>query len=169
MDTFRQLLISGQMALCAILSFGCLKPDGSTPHRPTRTHSPADSVAARVTQSPSAVTLRGQVRYDGSQPPSIRMLKPTKHQELAPPEVPGEGWYVDPESRGVRFAVVFLRPPTGKPLPAPSPEALALPPGSDGQPLEVQTLRMPNAQYEPRVLCLHPRQKLKLVNDGKFP
>ena len=104
--------------------------------------------------------LKGRVTYNGSGEPTVQMLKPTKDQDKCPAEVPGPGWYVKSDNKGVRYALVFLKPPKGARMPKPKSDAL--PEGLD----EVVVIGQPHCQFEPRVVCLHPKQKIQFINDS---
>lgn len=136
-----------------------------------RQASPAATPPASELKSPTVIgygTLQGVVTYNGDEEPRVEMIKPYKDEKKCPPQVPGRGWYVNEKTKGVHYAVVFLRPPPRYRMPPTSPEAVELPRDSAGEVQEEQLLRAPRAQFEPRVLCLHPKQKLKTVNDGLF-
>jgi hypothetical protein len=89
---------------------------------------------------------------------------PTKLEDKGdcPKEVPGEGWYVDESSdkKGVRYAVVYVRPATGYRMPPL--EKLERPEKGP----EFVELRQPSCQFEPRVLLLPPDSKLRVWNDS---
>jgi hypothetical protein len=116
-----------------------------------------------------APTLKGRVVYNGDQA-RVVMLKPQKDIESCPPDVPAEGWYVEQSSdkKGIRYAVVFLRPPQGYNMPEPAKEAIALP-QQNGKPQEEVVLDQPKCQFEPRVIALHPNQNLRVENNSKPP
>jgi hypothetical protein len=113
--------------------------------------------------------VKGVVTYNGTVAPEVRMIVPTRDADKCPPFVPGQGWYVDGKTKGIRYVVVFLKAGEGKKLPDPPPQLADVPKGADGQPQKTQRLTLPRCQFEPRVVCLHPKQEIRIENNGPFP
>ncbi len=112
---------------------------------------------------PKTGTIQGTVTYNGPDVEmTVRTVKPTKDADKLPPELPAEGWYVkDKKTKGVQYAVVFLQTSKGAALPKPA---------ADNEPRQPEgVMRLPRGRFEPRVLLLHPKQNLKLVNDSDPP
>lgn len=109
-----------------------------------------------------AAALKGKVTYNGDDKPGAKMLAPSKDQDKCPKEVPAEGWYVNPESKALQYAVVFLKPPAGVKMPT------KFGPNTDKAPAgkEILEVAQPHCQFEPRVMVLHPGQKLRFINDS---
>jgi len=106
-----------------------------------------------------APSLKGRVTYNGDGKPEVKMLKPVKDETKCPPEVPAEGWYVKEDNKGVKYAMVFLKPPKDGRMPKPGPNA-------EKPAKEVIEMAQPKCQFEPRVIALHPAQKLVFINDS---
>ncbi len=108
-------------------------------------------------------TIKGMVTYNGPENEmTVRMIKPNKDADKLPPELPAEGWYVkDKKTKGVQYAVVFVQTSTAAALPKPA---------TSNEPTQPEgVVRMPRGTFVPRVLLLHPRQNLKLINDSDPP
>jgi hypothetical protein len=116
-----------------------------------------------------AKVLRGRVTYNGSGNPDelIQQMKVTKDHEVCGATVPGPGWYVkdSKDRKGIRYVVVTIRPPAGYRMPEAHKEMKDLPRDNKGQPVAFQTIHQPKCQFEPRVIVLHPAQKIQVVND----
>jgi hypothetical protein len=142
---------------------GCTSKDtGSTPPAP----SPGKSGGSKKTSAAKVAgyaTLKGKVTYNG-EPADMKVakIKPTKDADKCPAEIDGAGWYVkDASTKGVRYAVVFLKAPSG----------MKMPKDEDGKvkaAAPLVELRQPKCQFEPRVLSMHPAQKLKAFNDSEI-
>ena len=113
--------------------------------------------------------IKGRVIYTGGQDPekAVVMKEPTKDQDSCPKSVPAEGWYIknSKDKKGVQYALVYLRPPSGMVMPKASDEADKVP-EKDGKPVDIVTIAQPHCQFEPRVISLHPKQKIRFVNDS---
>jgi hypothetical protein len=109
-----------------------------------------------------ATALKGHVTYNGpADKIGPRKLPQTKEPpDKCPSEVNGEGWYVkDPATKGLQYAVVYLRAPSGTRMPKWEEK--------DNQPAgPFIEIRQPKCQFEPRVQVMHPSQKLKAHNDS---
>lgn len=112
---------------------------------------------ARPTAAEGWGTIKGRIVYDGS-PPTLPPLKVEKDSDhcLSKGAMPDETWVVDPASKGVRWAAVFLKAPKGKPLPIHA--SLKDPPA------EPVTLDQPLCRFVPRTLALRLGQKLVAKN-----
>lgn len=139
--------------------------------------SPAPTIqrqgSAARTQAPSLhvvghATLQGRVTYKSKDPPTVAKHKPTKDPDKFPAEVPGAGWYVDEPTQGIAYLLVFLRPPQGCKLPVAA-EAQRLPVNSAGLPIDRVQIGSPKGQFQPRVVLLHLRQKLEIINNSDPP
>jgi plastocyanin len=124
----------------------------------------ASGKAEAAAVSGYAASLKGKVTYNGDDKPGPKKLTPSKDQDKCPAQVDAEGWYVNPESKALQYAVVFLKAPAGVKMPkfGPNTEKPAA-----GQ--EVLQVAQPHCQFEPRVLVMHPGQKLRFINDSDPP
>jgi plastocyanin len=118
-----------------------------------------DSSSAAAGGLQGWATLRGQVVFDGT-PPTPAPLKVEKDTDhcLSKGPVPNETWTVDPATKGVRYAVVFLKPAAGQSLPIHD-ELRAVP----AEPLAMD---QPECRFEPRVLALRAGQKFVAKNSS---
>jgi hypothetical protein len=146
-----------------VLTLGCgggtdtgTQKAGATKKETTKTGA---SKAAEAKVAGWASAIKGRVTYNGDDPPGPKMLAPTKDQDKCPAQVPAEGWYVNPENKGLQYAVVFLKPPAGVRMPKPRSE------GEAG----VVEMGQPHCQFEPRVIVLKPTQKIVFLNDSNPP
>ncbi len=155
--------------LTLLLASGCggdKKPEGSTGGGTGSGTSSADkggtTSGAKDLEVAGYTTLSGRVTYNGDKPPTVAMLAPQKDQEHCPMKVPAEGWYTDNSSdkKGVQYTLVFLKAPKGFRMPKAAPELEK--PAAD-----VVDMHQPRCQFEPRVVCLHPKQNIKFHNDSK--
>jgi hypothetical protein len=116
-----------------------------------------------------ATSLKGRVVYNGGGDPEslVKMEKPTKDQDACPATVPMQGWYVknSKDKKGVQYALVYLKPPSGMVMPEIDKKYLELP-QKDGKPVDVVTIQQPHCQFEPRVISLFPGQKIEFINDS---
>jgi hypothetical protein len=149
------------MVAAVALALGCGSGDSGAPKAVTaKTGQPKAAKTATGKAAEVAVvgwsTIKGRVTYNGDEKPGPKYLQPTKDQDKCPKEVPGEGWYVNEENKGLQYAVVFLKPPAGARMPKPKGE------GEAGN-VEVG---QPHCQFEPRVVVLKPWQKLVFINDS---
>lgn len=64
-------------------------------------------------------TIKGQIIYAGDKVPDMETLKVEKDTAhcLSEGPIKSERWVVDPSSKGVRWAMVFLKAPAGESLP----------------------------------------------------
>jgi hypothetical protein len=156
----------------ALILSGCGKSEddeaggGGGPRRSRDRKTPQ---AGKVPELKGYGAIKGRIVYNGGQDPekAVVMKEPTKDQDACPKSVPCEGWYIknSKDKKGVQYALVFLRPPSGFGMPKISPDAEKLP-EKDGKPVEVVTIDQPHCQFEPRVVCLHPKQKIQFINDS---
>jgi hypothetical protein len=108
-------------------------------------------------------TIKGRVVFAGDKFPENVPLKVDKDTDhcLSKGQLYSQKWVIDPESRGVRFAVVFLKPIKGKTLAIhdslkePSPKEVAL--------------DQPTCAFDPHVLGLRQGQKLISKNPAPVP
>ncbi len=126
--------------------------------------------AKALTAKGYATSVKGRVAYNGGDDAdklyNDLLAAPTKDQDACPPKVPTRGWYLknSKDKKGVQYALVFLRAPSGSAIPKGG-EADKLP-EKDSKPVEIVTVSQPHCQFEPRVLALHPMQKIRFVNDS---
>jgi hypothetical protein len=109
-------------------------------------------------------TVKGRVTYNGAAPPKVQMyVTPEDLRKWCPAEIPTRGWYCagSTDGKGVRYAVVFLKPAAGWKMPK-LPENYKPPAGQ-----EVVTIEMRDCQYQPRVTVLGPKQDLRFQNSEK--
>ncbi len=159
------------LAATALLANGCgdKKPEGSGAPSKITSGTASDKATtgpAKELDVAGYTTLSGRVTYNGSVPPSVAMKKldpkTDKDIESCPKEIPMEGWYTDKSSdkKGVQYTLVFLKPPKGSKLSKWAPEL-------EKPDKEVVEMSQPRCQFEPRVLVLHPKQKVRFLNDSK--
>jgi hypothetical protein len=72
------------------------------------------------------------------------------------------------KTQGLQYVLVFLELPTAAKLPV-TLEADALPRDKEGQPMELVQIGSPKGQFHPRVVSLHPRQRLEIINNSDPP
>jgi plastocyanin len=118
----------------------------------------ASGKAEELKVSGTASSLKGLVTYKGTDQPGPAMQQPTKDQASCPKEIPGAGWYVNSSNQGLQYAVVFLKAPAGTKLPK------SLDPGAPAA--EFVDVKQPHCQFEPRVQVMHPKQKIRFLNDS---
>jgi hypothetical protein len=108
-------------------------------------------------------TLRGRIVYAGDKLPEKVEFKVDKDTEhcLAKGPLSSEKWVVHPENRGVRWAVVFLRPAKGESLPIH--DSLKEPSAKEA------ILDQPHCTFAPHVLALREGQKLVAKNPDPIP
>jgi hypothetical protein len=157
------LSLAGVAALTLVC--GCNNTESSTPHAV-----PAKSAPTAGTKSPPAAavsapataegwgTIRGRVVFGGDKLPEQTNLKVDKDTEhcLSRGPIPNEQWVVNPENRGVRWAVVFLKGSKAKRLAIH--DSLKEP-----NPKEI-VLDQPACRFEPHVLIVRQGQKLVAKN-----
>ena len=102
-------------------------------------------------------TIKGRVVFGGDKIPEPKKLDVTKDQDHCLSKGPlfDESWVVNPKNKGVRWAVVFLKPAKGK--------KLAIHPSLQQPPPEA-VLDQPQCQFVPHVLILRAGQKLVARN-----
>jgi hypothetical protein len=117
------------------------------------------TVDARAPLAETWGTIKGQVVYDGEPPPpaDLKVDKDTDHC-LAKGPIASEGWVVDPKTKGVRHAVVFLKAARGQTLPIH--DSLKAPPA------EAVVMDQPYCRFEPHVIALRAGQKLIAKNSA---
>lgn len=117
------------------------------------------TVHAEGSKSDSWGTIKGQIVYDGEPPPAdaLKVDKDTEHC-LSKGAIASEAWVVDLKTKGVRYAVIFLKAAKGQPLPIH--DTLKNPPA------EAVVLDQPCCRFEPHVLALRAGQKLIAKNSG---
>lgn len=105
-------------------------------------------------------TIKGRIVYNGDGEPTVEVKETNKPPTECPASVMARGWYTKNSSdkKGVQYAVVFIRPVSGR-LPK-LPDEVAKPEK------EVAEMRQPKCQFEPRVIVMGPGQKLKFHNDS---
>jgi hypothetical protein len=116
--------------------------------------------AAEAKVTGHATAVKGKVTYAGpADKMVINKIKPSKDADKCPADLEVEGWYVkDPAAKGIRYAVVFLKAPSGTRMPKDD--------GKNKPSSPVVELKQPKCMFEPRVQVLHPDQKLKAFNDS---
>lgn len=103
-------------------------------------------------------TIKGQIVFAGATVPKAEELNVDKNQDhcLAKGPILSRTWTVNPQTKGVRYAVVFLKPEPGQTLPV-NPEAPALK-------QDKVVLDQPMCHFEPHILAMHKDQKLVVKN-----
>ncbi len=160
------------LTACAVLIFsGCKGEPSKEPTRARVGPTKAPEVAGY------AKAIRGKVVWDGDGIPKVLTMPFPKDNQDAPKcpaDIPvggifGEerGWFVNPGNKGVRYTLVFLKPPKGFSMPPVGDEAKKLPKDKDGKEIKVVVMGQPHCQFEPRVISLHPDQKLQFINDSE--
>lgn len=124
-----------------------------------------------ITLSDFTGTIEGRVEFTGSPDQGKPAVKePDKNKGECPGAVPQSGWYTQDSSdkKGVRYAVVFVRPAGGAgKVPKIEDKVLALRGGVDGKPgPDFVEVHQPHCQFEPRVSVVLPGQKLRGRNDS---
>lgn len=114
----------------------------------------------------SSATIKGTVTYNGDEKPSLLYMKPNKHQEDCPEQIPSGGWDVNQENRGVRNCIVFLEYPKAQ-SPQTKKQNEKGAPRTDSS--KKVTLKVTKCQYQPRVVCVLPDEELEVVNECNFP
>jgi hypothetical protein len=155
-------------ALLPGCSKGEVKPSRSAGRAPGAPMAAAGNGAAGTLEATAfTATVKGRVTYNGTEPPKVQMYKTSESiRKYCPPEVPTRGWYCDGSSdkKGVRYAVVFLKPADNLKMPRLSDAQLEPPAGQ-----KVIEIGQPRCQFEPRVVVLGPRQDIKFNNDAHPP
>lgn len=102
-------------------------------------------------------TIKGQVIFAGDKVPAAEELKVDKNQDhcLAKGPILARTWTVNPQSKGVRYVVVFLKPEAGQSLPV-NPEAN---PKKDSVVID-----QPMCHFEPHILAMTKDQKFLAKN-----
>ena len=116
-------------------------------------------------------TLKGRVVFSGDANNAKFVSKPPdKNQAECPAQIPQAGWYAGgADGKGVRYAVVFLRPVGGawKNL---DKKVLDLRGGTEGKAgPELVDVYQPKCQFDPRVSVVLPGQKLRGHNNSNPP
>lgn len=110
-------------------------------------------------------TIKGRVTYNGDGTPVVDMgdVDKANQDKGCPAKIMKSGWYTDKSSdkKGVRYAVVFIRPTGGMKMPKLSDDQLKPPAGK-----EVLQMDQPKCQFEPRVVVLGPKQDMRFRNDS---
>jgi hypothetical protein len=113
-------------------------------------------------------TIKGRVTYNGQEPAYLEMKEVDKanQDKGCPAKVMKAGWYLEKSSdkKGVRYAVLVLRPAGGMKMPKLGAEQTKPPAGK-----EVLTVGQPKCQFEPRVIVLGPEQNVRFINDSEPP
>ncbi len=127
------------------------------------------AVAARANEKtdasdPNWGTIRGQVVYGGNQLPAPVPLKVDKDLQCCMPDgkpVFSQKWVVNPQNKGVRWIVVFLRPAEG--------QKLEIHPSLEKPKDPEIVLDQPNCVFTPHVLVMRKGQKLTAKNPDQVP
>ncbi len=109
-------------------------------------------------------TIKGQVVFAGAQLPKPEILKIDKDQECCMPEgkpVFKQTWVVNPQNKGVRWVVVYLKPAPG--------QKLAVHPSLEKPKEDEVFIDQPNCVFTPHVLVMRKGQKLTAKNPDKVP
>jgi len=104
-------------------------------------------------------TIRGQVVYAGAQLPRAETLKIDKDQQCCMPNgipVLSQTWTVNPQNKGVRWVVVYLKPAPGEKVP--------VHPSLEKPKEEEVVIDQPNCLFTPHVLVMRKGQKLTAKN-----
>jgi hypothetical protein len=151
------------VGLSLTLVLGCNSsggPEGAAKSAPAASGKPAPAAAVpgAATSAEGWGTIRGRVVFGGDKLPEQTNLKVDKDTEhcLSRGPIPNEQWVVNPENRGVRWAVVFLKGNKAKRLAVH--DSL-----KDPNPKEVM-LDQPACRFEPHVLLVRQGQKLVAKN-----
>ena len=165
MNTRRFSVLGFALAFWALLP-GCqkdeIKPSPSAVLSvPAAGNTKPATTADTLEATQFTATVKGRVTYNGDEPPKVQIYKTSESsRKYCPPEVPTRGWYCDASSdkKGVRYAVVFLKPEGGRKMPK-LPDNYKPPAGQ-----EVVTIEMRGCQYHPRVTVIGPSQDLRFFN-----
>ncbi len=124
------------------------------------------TAAAGTLEFKGTATIKGRITYNGDGEPVVNSMAPDKDKDSCPSSVMMSGWYCDKSSdkKGIRYAVVFVRPQTGMRMPK-LPDDLTKPPAGK----EILEMEQPRCQFEPRVLGLGPKQDIRFLNDSQPP
>lgn len=103
-------------------------------------------------------TVTGQVVWDGGPIPEKKKLNVDKDQDhcLSKGDLYAETWIVNPNNKGVKNCVVFLRPEKGKPFRVH--ESLKTPPTKQ------VVLDQPTCYFSPRIVVMRADQELLVKN-----
>jgi hypothetical protein len=103
-------------------------------------------------------TITGQVVWDGGAIPEKKKLTVDKDQDhcLSKGDLYAETWIVNPNNKGVKNCVVFLRPEKGKPFKVH--DSLKTPPTKQ------VVLDQPTCYFSPRILVMRADQELLVRN-----
>lgn len=103
-------------------------------------------------------TITGQVIWDGGPIPEKKKLNVDKDQDhcLSKGDLYAETWIINPNNKGVKNCVVFLRPEKGKPFKVH--ESLKSPPTKQ------VVLDQPTCYFSPRILVMRADQELLVKN-----
>lgn len=153
-------LVAVVMCVAAVI-LGCQQ--SAAPEKGAGSGKEAPRVATPATDSAGWGTLRGRVVFAGDKLPESSPLKVEKDMEhcLAKGAIKSEQWVVNPQNRGVRWAVVFLKPAKGKKLAV---HETLRKPNQD----EV-VIDQPQCAFEPHVLAMREGQNLLAKNPSPVP
>ncbi len=118
----------------------------------------ADDGRVALAADPAWGTIKGQVIFAGKEIPKSAEKKVDANQGhcLEKGPVPGDNWVIDPNTKAVRYVVVFLKPDAGK--------TLAIHPTlKEPNPPKVE-LDQPFCKFDPHVLALREGQTMVVLN-----
>ncbi len=96
-------------------------------------------------------TLSGRVYFEGSFPEPER-IRPSRDNDVCGLRIPGEGFVVDPETRGLKNAVVLIRGiERGKPFAA-----------------SAQQIAQLECRYRPHVTVVRPGERMTIMNQDSL-
>jgi hypothetical protein len=160
--TFRRYLFVLSASGAIAFTLGCGGDNSSAPSAgPKATPARAKETASGAKEEALATgwgPIKGRVVFGGAKLPEAKNLEVNKDTEhcLSRGPIPSEYWVVNPENRGTRWAVVFLKPARGKKLAIH--DSLKEP-----NPRDI-VLDQPACKFEPHVLGMRRGQRLVAKN-----
>ena len=110
-------------------------------------------------------TIKGQVIFGGSKPPAAAVMKVDKDQQAClatKKELTSEDWVVDPETKGLKWAIVWLVPDSKKKEDLTKP--IPINPKLKGRKLENVVIDQPCCMFEPYCIALQEGQSITIKN-----
>jgi hypothetical protein len=117
---------------------------------------PKRSEQAVELNSTGRAKLTGRVIYERRNAPEVEQVRTRGLPADAPGHVPGQGWYVNKENKGIQHALVLLRVPKGAAFPRPAGPVHT----------RKRAVVLKDWQFQPRLLLLKPSEDLEFVNRG---
>ncbi len=166
----RLLVLSLMFGLSLGLLAGCQKETPTKQAKKTTAtkaeNTSGGSTASGALEFKGSATIKGRVTYNGDGTPVVNSMAPDKNKAECPASIMMSGWYCDKSSdkKGVRYAVVFIKPSGGMKMPKLGDDVLKAPSGK-----EILDMDQPRCQFEPRVIALGPKQDIRFKNDSQPP